>query len=328
MGSGRLGVAQFRELGRVGANRRCGGQLDSVAEAMITVATSVCFEDFCRVIRGWERLADADGAHRDGDHVHDTRSASWRRVGDVWYLDARFAAAQGAAIAEVLDRFVEAELAADWEQLKAAHGDDADWSMLPRTPAQRRADALAAMCEQAASAPPEAQAPVPIVNYVIDQQTFDEQLAAMLADRSVRFDTTDVARIRCHSADGAPVDPSDVVAAAFIGHVRRVVIGADGVIINLGRRSRLFTGSARDAAVLQAVLDRGRRCLWPGCRHRHCQIDHRHEWHHNGPTDVDNAGPLCGRHNRHKTRGYRTWRDPDGTWHIQRPDGTIIPDAA
>ena len=28
MGSGRLGVAQFRELGRVGANRRCGDQLD------------------------------------------------------------------------------------------------------------------------------------------------------------------------------------------------------------------------------------------------------------------------------------------------------------
>ena len=114
----------------------------------------------------------------------------------------------------------------------------------------------------------------------------------------------------------------------MIGHVRRVVIGADGVIINLGRRSRLFTGSARDAALLQAVLDRGRRCLWPGCRHRHCQIDHRHEWHHHGHTNLDNAGPLCGRHNRHKTRGYRTWRDPDGTWHIQRPDGTTIPDAA
>ena len=190
MGSGRLGVAQFRELGRVGANRRCGDQLDEVAEAMITVATTVGFEDFCRVIRGWERLADADGAHRDGDHAHDTRSASWRRVGDVWYLDARFAAAQGAAVAEVLDRFVDAELAAEWEQVKAAHGDDADWSLLPRTPAQRCADAVAAVCETAASTPPQAQAPTPIVNYVIDQATFDEQLAAMVEDRQARFDTT------------------------------------------------------------------------------------------------------------------------------------------
>ena len=103
---------------------------------------------------------------------------------------------------------------------------------------------------------------------------------------------------------------------------------SSSVIINLGRRSHVFTGSARDAALLQAMLDRGRRCLWPGCRHRHYQIDHRHEWHDHGHTNVENSGPLCGRHNRHKTGGYRTWRDPDGTWHIQRPDGTTIPDAA
>ena len=140
MGKGRLGVAQFRELARVGGNRRCGDQLDVVAESMITVATTVSFEDFCRVIRGWEQLADGDGAHRDCDHTHDTRSASWRRVGDVWYLDGRFAPAQGAAIAEVLDRFVEAEVAADWDQVKVAHGEEADSSLLPliSRPAPRR----------------------------------------------------------------------------------------------------------------------------------------------------------------------------------------------
>lgn len=150
----------------------------------------------------------------------------------------------------------------------------------------------------------------------------------MIEDRAACFDTTEPTRIRCHSADGSPADPADVVAAALIAHVRRVVIGADGVIINLGRRRRLFTGSTRDAALLQAVLDRRRRCLWPGCRHHHCQIDHRIEWRHDGLTDLDNAGPTCGRHNRLKARGYHTWRDPNGTWHVQRPDGTTIPDAA
>jgi len=328
MASGRLGVAQFRELARVGANRRCGDQLDEVAEAMVTVATSVSFEDFCRVVRDWERLADADGAHRDGDRAHDNRAASWRRVGDSWYLDARFAPAQGEAIAEVLNRFVEAEVTADWDQLKAVHGNDADWSLLKRSPAQRCADAIAAVCETAASAPPDASVPVPIVNYVIDAHIFDEQLAALVEDRPAVFDITDVTQVRCHSADGGSVDPADVVAAAVVGHVRRVVIGGDGVIINLGRRSRLFTGSAREAALLQAVLDRGRRCLWPGCRHRHCQVDHCHEWHDQGSTDLANAGPLCGRHNRHKSRGYRTWRDVNGNWHIRRPDGTTMPEAA
>ena len=37
-----------------------------------------------------------------------------------------------------------------------------------------------------------------------------------------------------------------------------------------------------------------------------------------------NEGPLCARHNRIKTRGYRTWRDDVGVWHTQRPDGTEI----
>ena len=122
---------------------------------------------------------------------------------------------------------------------------------------------------------------------------------------------------RCRTTHGAPLDPADAVAAAFIGHVRRVVIGADGVITDLGRRARLFTGSARTAALLQAALDDTGRCLWPGCINRRCQVDHthrvnrrrrRHRHEHNG-------GPLCPRHNQWKTRGYHTWRDPTGTWH-------------
>ena len=43
-----------------------------------------------------------------------------------------------------------------------------------------------------------------------------------------------------------------------------------------------------------------------------------------GPTSARNAGPACGHHNRWRTRGYRTWRDPDGHWHHYRPDGTEI----
>jgi hypothetical protein len=34
--------------------------------------------------------------------------------------------------------------------------------------------------------------------------------------------------------------------------------------------------------------------------------------------------PLCARHNRFKSRGYRYWRDTTGAWHTHRPDGTEI----
>ena len=103
-----------------------------------------------------------------------------------------------------------------------------------------------------------------------------------------------------------------------------MIVDADGVIIDLGRRSRVFTGSAREAARLQAAMDLDGRCLWPGCGHHYCQVDHTEPWPDGGRTDLRNAGPLCPRHNRFKTRGYRTWRDAEGVWHTQRPDGTEI----
>ena len=129
----------------------------------------------------------------------------------------------------------------------------------------------------------------------------------------------------CTTATGAPLDPVAVALHAVLGHVRRVVIGGDGVIIDLGRRQRLFRGSARHAALLQGVLDRNGRCLWPGCgRHHHCQIDHTSEWSDDGSTDVANSGIVCGHHNVFKTRGYTCRRDPNGRWHTYRPDHTEI----
>ena len=103
-----------------------------------------------------------------------------------------------------------------------------------------------------------------------------------------------------------------------------MVVGTDGLVIDLGRRVRCFTGSAREAAVVQAWLDRLGRCLWPGCRLSHCQIDHTVSWSDHGPTNPANSGPTCAHHNRFKTRGYTTRRDHQGRWHTYRPDGTEI----
>ena len=127
---------------------------------------------------------------------------------------------------------------------------------------------------------------------------------------------------RCETASGHQLDPNDMLAAALTGHVRRVVFDTAGVVIDLGRRSRLFTGSSRDAVMLG-----DRWCLWPGCdlRTGRCQTDHTTPWATgNGPTSPNNAGPACGRHNRWKQHRYTTQRDPTGHWHTYRPDGTEI----
>jgi hypothetical protein len=149
-------------------------------------------------------------------------------------------------------------------------------------------------------------------------------LAAMVSGRPVRFDADDLDRQRCRTTTGVALDPADVVAASIVGHVRRVVLDGDGRIVDLGRRSRTFSRGARDAARLQAALDGDGRCLWPGCGLHHCQLDHTTGWTDGGVTHPANAGPLCARHNRFKSRGYRCWRDPTGVWHTYRPDGTEI----
>ncbi len=70
------------------------------------------------------------------------------------------------------------------------------------------------------------------------------------------------------------LSPNDILAAALIGHIRRVVTDSAGVIINMGRKRRLFTGNQR-----QAVLMGSPRCIWPGCDQTsgQCQADHLHE---------------------------------------------------
>src|SRR3546814_3940954 len=125
-----------------------------------------------------------------------------------------------------------------------------------------------------------------------------------------------------------PRHPADVLASALVGHVRRVVVDSRGTVTDLGARQRPFTGSARAAALLQALLRSpgGLGCLWPGCdAHGGClQVDHRDPARNHGPTDVDNSDAYCGFHNRIKENGYRPERRPDGSWIIHRPDGAPI----
>ncbi|MEI7548034.1 MAG: HNH endonuclease signature motif containing protein, partial [Actinomycetota bacterium] len=91
------------------------------------------------------------------------------------------------------------------------------------------------------------------------------------------------------------------------------------VVVDLGRKQRLFTGPLREI-----LLALERHCFWSGCHHLPREVDHVLPFSNAGPTDAWNAGPACGHHNRWRTRGYTTWRDDHGHWHHQRPDGTEI----
>jgi predicted restriction endonuclease len=73
------------------------------------------------------------------------------------------------------------------------------------------------------------------------------------------------------------------------------VLGGDSVVLDLGRTQRLHTASQAKALSVHHET-----CAAEGCQRPFawCDIHHVHPWSLGGPTDLDNALPLCGWHHR------------------------------
>ena len=261
----------------------------------------------------------ARGRH---ERAHRNRNARLF-LGDFGFtLDANGGNTVGVQLREVLDAFVQSEFLADWEAGVAEFGDEMCPARLVRTDAQRRADALQAIFLAAASSCDGSKSAGSgvTVNLLMGYDRFQRELARMLGGEPEPADPSDL-RQPSETVEGFQLDPRDVVVAAAMGHVRRLVVDSAGVIVDIGRRQRLFTGVLREAVMLASP-----RCTWPGDNRaaKFCQADHIVPHADDGPTRVHNGAPECGHHNRFKTRGDRTWRDPEGHWHTDCPDGTEI----
>lgn len=122
---------------------------------------------------------------------------------------------------------------------------------------------------------------------------------------------------RLQAAVGAAqLDTGDSLSA---GALRRLacgagilpaVLGGSSLPLDLGRSSRLFNDTQR-----VALATRHRACAADGCERPYawCELHHEIPWSHGGPTDLDQAVPLCGFH-------HRRIHDPDYE-HTFGPDG-------
>ncbi len=319
--TGRLGIPQLGVLARLAANPRTVTQLDESIELLVDQACTLDFDDLVTVAMRWESLADEDGAKDRHERAHRNRNARLH-LGDYGFdLSANGGNTMGVQLSEILEAFVQSEFLADWEAGVVEFGDEMCPARMARTGAQRRADALHALFLAAATSSTGSGSGGGVtVNLVMGYDRFQRELSRMLGGDPDPADLSDLSQ-PSETVEGVQVDPRDVVIAAAMGHVRRVVVDSAGVVVDIGRRQRLFTGVLREAVMLASA-----RCTWPGDNRpaRYCQADHVVPHADDGPTRVDNGGPECGHHNRFKTRGYRTWRDPHGHWHTYRPDGTEI----
>ncbi len=331
--AGRVGVAQVRELARLAANPRSGDQVEGSQDILLDAAQSLEYADFRVVAARWEQLADADGAHNEHEAAHEFRDARCHQVGDEFRFETTHGIIQGTSMRDVFDAFCQAEFDRDWAWVTDTYGDDANATLLPRTGPQRRADAFVAMVLAAAHAgthtgPGTGTSIDATVNLVCDIDQFEQYVNEQTADEPVDIDPATVRDRRCETTSGDRVDPRQMVAAAFQGRIRLIVIDGSAVIVHAGRKRRLFTGALREA--IQAFDP---VCGWLGCnlRAQICDIDHLEPRSRGGPTNTTNAKVMCRKHNIFKhTADYRVERDPTGKLQILKPDGTQLqpPDAA
>jgi hypothetical protein len=109
--------------------------------------------------------------------------------------------------------------------------------------------------------------------------------------------------------------------AACDAQVRRLVLDPDGLPLDVGREKRVVPPHLR-----RAVEQRDGRCVFAGCEAPTwwCDVHHLLEWMLGGETSLENSALLCERHHTKAHHGFRVERDPGGTWHTYRPDGTEI----
>ncbi len=115
-------------------------------------------------------------------------------------------------------------------------------------------------------------------------------------------------------APGGDLEFAGAIPAATVqrlacdASVRRVLLGPDSAVIDVGRALRVPSGAGRAAL---RVRDQG--CVWPGCERPSSWTNAHHvvHWGHGGETNFDNLVLWCQR---------RHWSVHEGGWQLVRAE--------
>ncbi|MEO1062142.1 MAG: DUF222 domain-containing protein [Actinomycetota bacterium] len=258
------------------------------ATELIAAAKELDLVGYRRYIAHWRSLADDTLARADELDARSRRylRASRSLFGEV-LIDGRLDAESGQRVLAALD---------------AATTPDHDEE--PRTPAQRRADALVRLAETG---------------------TGDRTAAATPSTLVVSVDV--LAGAAPTPSSVAELDAVGLTRDAVLRHgcdssVVRVLTAGSGEVIDVGRSTRVVSPSLRRALVV-----RDRHCRFPGCDvdHRRCDAHHLVHWAHGGRTELANLRLLCAFHHRLvHDGGWRIRAGPDGSVIAVRPDGSVV----
>ena len=251
-----------------------------------------------RVVRAWRRCDRVEEA-RDTERRHLSRTVTTYLDDDgMLVLRARLTPELGAVVQRALD--------AASERLYQDSKDAASPTSVAEevTAAQRRADALGLMAECALDADLDRGSSADRYQVVLHLEyeqasSSPSQAVIELGDGAVHVSAETSRRVAC--------DASMVVMHE----------GADGAVLDVGRRTRTIP-----SAIRRALAARDARCRFPGCTARRCDAHHITHWCDGGRTSLDNLLLLCRRHHRlvHEG-GFQTVQDQNGDVTFISADG-------
>ena len=183
------------------------------------------------------------------------------------------------------------------------------------TPAERRGQALVQIVTRKGHTGMRHGRPRPSVEVICDERT----LQGLPIE-----DEQDMNRRVCELADGTLLPPASLARLLCGADLHRLVISADGEVLDAGKDIRLANRAQRRALRFRHA----RHCAFPGCDAPidRCEAHHVEEWDPDptsprGRTDMTNLVPLC-RHHHHAVHegGFDLVLEADGHVEIRRPD--------
>jgi hypothetical protein len=272
-------------------------------EALVEAARTMGYGELRAVAETWRAAADSERAVLDEDERHGRRRLDLcPDPGGMLTVRAELDREDGQSLVTAIRAVMDAEV-------RSRNGPD------PRTPTQRRADALGEICNQwlAARDRPGVGGERPHVVVTIELEA--------LIGRS-----GDPRRPggRAELADTGQITSETARRIACDAQITRVITGSGSEPLELGRRTKVVPPGLR-----RALWVRDRGCRFPGCGRPPGWTDAHHvqHWAEGGETSVRNLVLLCRPHHRAIHRGFGVAM-VDGGPVFSRPDGTPLPERA
>jgi hypothetical protein len=95
----------------------------------------------------------------------------------------------------------------------------------------------------------------------------------------------------CHQTlNGEILDIETLRMLACDCSVTRIILGPDSEVLDVGRKTRIWSPAQR-----RAIIARDRHCQAKECDRgpQWCDIHHTDHWSHGGPTSIDKGVLLC-----------------------------------